>query len=121
MQVKLDAGFGYFNRGCVLCGDDFETCVPQAVAYNDDGSRVGLVCPVCVEAGPEGTRDRMRAFATGIHAYAADLERTAAEEAIDMPSADEWRRRMDEEDPPVVRDESWRSGSVELVDADIPF
>lgn len=38
-----------------------------------------------------------------------------------MPSADEWRRRMDEEDPPVVRDESWRSGSVELVDADIPF
>ena len=98
MQVKLDRGFGYFNRSCVLCGDAFETRVPQAVAYNNDGSRVGLVCLACVEAGPDGVRDRMRAAAATLHAYAADLEQTAAEEQIDMPSVDEWQRRMDEDD-----------------------
>ena len=104
MQVKLDKGFGYFNRPCALCGDGFETCVPQAVAYNDDGSRVGLVCLACVEAGPDGVRDRMRAAAATLHAYAADLEQTAAEETIDMPSADEWRHRINEDDA-AVRDE----------------
>ena len=104
MQVKLDKGFGYFNRRCALSGHAYETLVPQAVAYNDDGIRVGLVCLACVEAGPDGTRDRMRAFATGLHAYAADLERTAAEEQIDMPSADEWRRGIAEDDA-AARDE----------------
>ena len=103
MQVKLDKGFGYFNRTCALCGDAFETRVPQAVAYNDDGSHVGLVCLTCVEAG-DGVRVRMRGFATGLHTYAADLERTAAEETIDMASADEWRGGMAEDDA-AARDE----------------
>ena len=102
MQVKLDKGFGYFNRSCALCGGDFETRVPQAVAYNDDGRRVGLVCLACVEAGTDGVRDRMRAAAATLHAYAADLQQTAADDAIAMPSAADWRRRMAEEEARLV-------------------
>ncbi len=90
MKITLRPNNCFWRTGCAICGEGFELdSVNAAVPNDDDQSKWLDVCRGCIEAGPDGMKQRARAAAERVMEGARAAVRWADEfqgEAIDAPT-----------------------------------
>jgi len=103
MKIQLAGNNFGGDWTCSVCGQEFQLDMVTAIAYDDDGDRIGDVCPACLEAGPEGMPERMRGHAEALRERASNLramadwmDQEADRGLIEAPTLGEWRTAVNE-------------------------
>ena len=90
MQIHLTRNSHYYLDGaCGICGDLFTPDAVIAVAYNQDGAEVGMLCEQCARSDRHALRERIQRQAAALRRHATQLEQLAAED-IASPSRSDW-------------------------------
>jgi hypothetical protein len=64
---------------CVICGSIYNLKTARASVYSQQGIEYGDACPDCLEAGPEGMKERLLENARRLREFAAELESLSQE------------------------------------------
>jgi hypothetical protein len=90
MQIQLTRNSHYYLDGaCGICGDLFTPDAVIAVAYNQAGAEVGMLCEQCARADRQALRSRIQRQAAALRQHATTLDQLAAEDMA-FPSHAEW-------------------------------
>ncbi len=122
--VKLTPAFARTKRRCPTCHGIFKPEREVAGELHEDRERVGLICDVCLDAGEDGLRERMKTCADSLTNYAKMLQENAAGKIV-VPTAAEIAHRNEEERAAWEKEPGYTApvplSSGPLLSSDLPF